>query len=396
MTARTTPGPANRDARAALERSLVQLLLREPFYAAVASHMYRKISEDVDTLAVAAQGGRLGLLVNPSYFLSAGGKLERLALVKHELLHVVLGHVTRVAQLPDPRLGNVAADLVVNSLLAPLPAPPGAITTDCFPDLDLPADGSLEEYYGLLAVCLQDHGKGAPRSAVALQRLLAAGRQGHDAWTPGDAARHELLVSRILREAARAASDGYALLPGAVQAALAHAEAARPGTVDWRSVLRLFAGRRTTIRTSRRRRSKRFGTFPGTRVQAARHHIAVAIDTSGSVTDEQLTAFFLEVHSLFTLQKTAVTVLLCDAAVHAAFKYTGVPPQGVVGRGGTAFDPVFAWLGARRDVDALVYLTDGFAPAPTHRAGVPCLWVLTPDGQGDHLKTRGRVIRMRT
>jgi predicted metal-dependent peptidase len=61
----------------------------------------------------------------------------------------------------------------------------------------------------------------------------------------------------------------------------------------------------------------------------------------------------------------------------------------VKGGGGTSFDPALA-LANEWMPDALVYFTDGFAPAPTVRPRVPVLWMLTPRGLPlDHESVRG-------
>jgi predicted metal-dependent peptidase len=117
----------------------------------------------------------------------------------------------------------------------------------------------------------------------------------------------------------------------------------------------------------------------------------VAIDTSGSIADDDLSGFFAEVHGLWR-QGAEVTVIECDAAVQRAWTYRGKLPTGVAGRGGTSFDPVFEWLRRQRAFDGCIYLTDAVAPAPVVRPPCRLLWVVTPGGRpGPHLRF-GRTI----
>ena len=143
-----------------------------------------------------------------------------------------------------------------------------------------------------------------------------------------------------------------------------------------------------------RRQSKRYGTYPGIRVSRFQR-LAVAVDTSGSISDHDLSDFFSEIHGIWR-QGAEITVVECDAAVQRTYPYTGILPKRVAGRGGTAFDPVFEWLNSNRmrRYDGCIYLTDGYARAPSIKPNCKMLWVVTSDGQvGEHLK-HGRVIQL--
>ena len=61
------------------------------------------------------------------------------------------------------------------------------------------------------------------------------------------------------------------------------------------------------------------------------------------------------------------------------------------------YDPAFEFINKNRrmNFDACIYLTDGYAPAPTIRPRCNLLYVITPGGQtGGHLKW-GRFIKMK-
>jgi predicted metal-dependent peptidase len=84
-----------------------------------------------------------------------------------------------------------------------------------------------------------------------------------------------------------------------------------------------------------------------------------------------------------------VEVVSCDAAVHGSFVYAGRAPAKLGGGGGTAFEPVFTWMREQRGrrFDAVIYLTDGYGPAPDTRPPCKLLWVVTDAaGMGEHLR----------
>ncbi len=420
------PAAAKSSANVADEvsRGIVALLLKEPFYGHLLSGVVRRIDDKVPTAAVSLTPSGLHLIVNPEFFMKELKKDERVAVIKHEALHLLFRHLYRpLIQHGDPKLFNIAADLVVNQHIAPWPLPEMAVTLRNFPDMDLAANQTLEWYYEKFKALKQamDAGKdtGAPQSEEALERALGEPQQGdHSFWFAGggegfgeegpkgqagpqltEGLRQALeadLERHLLRARDRAASKGWGLLPAEIRTELEALAQRRKPQIDWKRTLRLFAssGYRTEVVPTQRRMSKRFGTFPGIRIRR-KQRLAVVIDTSGSISEEVLEVFFREIHGIWR-NDAEVMVVECDAAVQRSYPYKGQTPKAVEGGGGTRFDPALAWVRDPRNgpFDACIYLTDGYAGAPEVRTRCPLLWVITADGHtGDHLKF-GRVVQL--
>ena len=115
--------------------------MREPFYGHIAGQLKRCVTDRVSTAAVTFDSsGDIELLVNPSFFIDELNVDERVAVIMHELLHVVLQHLSRLDwKKHNPQLLNLAADIVVNQYVKPWPLPEGAVTLATFPELNLPA-----------------------------------------------------------------------------------------------------------------------------------------------------------------------------------------------------------------------------------------------------------------
>ena len=78
-------------------KSISQLQMREPFYGHIAGQLKRCVTDRVSTAAVTFDSsGDIELLVNPSFFIDQLNVDERVAVIKHELLHVVLKHLSRL------------------------------------------------------------------------------------------------------------------------------------------------------------------------------------------------------------------------------------------------------------------------------------------------------------
>ena len=122
--------------------------------------------------------------------------------------------------------------------------------------------------------------------------------------------------------------------------------------------------------------------------------IALAIDTSGS-TYNILPNFFAEMESLMkSFDAYEITRIDCDASVekvvvydHDSSPFLKNESKGIDwnGGGGTSFVPPFEYVKEKNlDIDALVYLTDGWSDdVPQHAPQYPVLWVLPKDGSKD-------------
>jgi len=120
------------------------------------------------------------------------------------------------------------------------------------------------------------------------------------------------------------------------------------------------------------------------------------VDTSGSVSAEDLDRFFREIDHIWRTG-AELTVLECDYALRRRYRYTGSAPTQVHGRGGTRFDPVLEAAAGERP-DGVIYFTDGLAAAPQAACPVPVLWMISPGGIGPEdgrwRMLPGKVLRM--
>lgn len=420
------------DVRDELSGCIIELLLKEPFFGHLLGGVVRSVTADTPTASVAVTSTGIQLRVNPTWFIKGvTRRKERVAVVKHECLHLLFKHLFRFSdgKRRDMRLYNIAADIVVNQFVgSPWKLPDGAVTLALFPDLGLEADQTAEWYYDKLSglrdemeKCGWDGGQGefpdvsAPDSAGCLSGLVdASWHSDHSGWSQGsglgeglEGALENDLDRMIVNAKDRSGPRSWGSVPGRIKALVQAILDRRKPQVDWRRAMRIFASssRRTKVVGTQKRESRRYADstalpmavgpiVPGIRVRQF-SRLAVAIDTSGSVADEELALFFAEIHGMYR-SGAEVVVIECDADVQRVYPYRGKLPETVAGRGGTAFEPVFHYLRSNRDqrFDGCIYLTDGGASEPDIKPPCPLLWVVTKDGWvGDHLRY-GRVIQL--
>lgn len=404
-----------------ISRSVVQLLQKEPYFGHLLGSVSREISKTIPTAAVGLRGTRPVLMINEDFFMNKLKKSpERVAVIKHEALHLLFKHLLRIDLKKHDRLRhNLAADLVVNQFVkSPWKLPEGAILLESFPDLNLLPDQTLEWYYDRLKKCEESEdggdcggsgpGGSAPKSKESIDKMRSSMSHWHsdhsqwgkydDGHGDGFSGAAETEIDRIVSQAKdRAGPKAWGSLPGAIRDLITAILERRQPKVDWRRALKIFgaSASRTKIKGTINRVSKRFGTNPGIKIKRFQH-MAVVIDTSGSISDHDLSAFFGEIHGLWK-NGAQVTVIECDAAVHNTWEYRGNLPAGVGGRGGTCFDPAFQWMRDYRGsapFDGCIFLTDGCAPKPTVKPPCKLIWCVLPGGMvGEHL-TWGRVIEL--
>ncbi|MEM4530669.1 MAG: VWA-like domain-containing protein [Thermofilaceae archaeon] len=118
--------------------------------------------------------------------------------------------------------------------------------------------------------------------------------------------------------------------------------------------------------------------------------IAVALDTSGSISDREAKEMLgILKTTLFGLKDliSEVRYLECDAEVHKDVickSLSDLPWDhfSIVGRGGTDFRPVFDKLESERyRPDVLIYFTDGMGTYPDKPPRYPVVWVIPREGR---------------
>ena len=392
-----------------ISRCVNQLLLREPFYSHILSGTVRSITDQIPTAAVGIRDGCILLMINEDFFLNElKSKTQRIAVLKHETLHLVFKHLFRNLIKKDPELMNIAADIVVNQYIGEWELPESAITLDTFPDMELEAEQTMEYYYERLSELKakmnggKKRGKSKyPESQKAFEGLYGNERHSdHSAWVDESAlgsqsGLKEILENQLINAASRTPEKAYGTLPGEIKRAIDTILESRKPKVDWKRQLRLFASShgKTYVSHTMKRISKRYGTRPGIRIKRL-NRVVVVIDTSGSIDNNTLMMFMAEIEGI---RRTGaeITVIESDCELQNVYSYRRGKEILMKGGGGTNFDPAFEYInsGKSGSFDACIYLTDGYAPEPVIKPRTSVLWVLTPDGNNDeHLKWGRRLV----
>ena len=131
--------------------------------------------------------------------------------------------------------------------------------------------------------------------------------------------------------------------------------------------------------------------FPSMRSSQA--ELVVAVDTSGSINEDELNEFISEIDAIKGQIRARITLIACDSKLADDCPWTYEPweeftlPESIHGGGGTNFVPVFDWANTQdRAPDLLIYFTDAEGSFPEITPNYPVLWLVkgklpTPWGQ---------------
>lgn len=351
------------------------LMLKEPFYGIFLTMLNKVWKDTVPTAGVGKNGINFQLYINEEFW-SKLSDLHRQGLLKHELLHIAFFHITDFDHLVDKRLANVAMDIEINQYIDKDMLPEGACTLESINknfNLNLEKKKGTNYYYEELKK-VKDQ---------AMEDLKEQIKNGHITWEEFDdmdEATQKLArsqVEHVIKEVAEQVQKSCGTIPGEFSELLKRINSKEPPKFDWRGYLRRFTGGSQMVYTKklRRKANKRFEENPGLKIKQKKH-ILVAIDTSGSVNNQELHEFM---HEIDHISKTGseVTVLQCDTAIRSIKSYRHGQDIEIHGRGGTSFEPVIDYYNVNHSkYTCLVYLTDGEASAP-QRARGRMLWVLS-------------------
>ncbi|MFC6590792.1 VWA-like domain-containing protein [Deinococcus lacus] len=306
------------------------------------------------------------------------------ALLLHQVLHAALSHPERRGPREKERW-NRAADLVVNGMVAAagLPLPPTAAREPRLETL------SAEEIYAALDGT-EGEADGDLLDAAPSDAPAERGQESAGTGTPSPTRqRWQQALAQAQTLAAMSGEPGRAALGD-------HRDLARlrPAQLDWRSQLWRYLARTPVDFGGFDRRFVGRGLYLEALDEDALEAV-VAVDTSGSVDDQQVQALVSEVQGILgAYPHVKATLYYADTEVYGPYPLRpGDPVPEPRGGGGTDFRPFFA-LPETETADLLIYLSDGYGDFPALAPRPPVLWVVPPGGLDSQQFPFGDVLRL--
>jgi predicted metal-dependent peptidase len=367
-----------------LSRTSKDLMLKEPYYGFFLIALNKIWTDKVPTAGVSKDGINYRLYIGETFWNSLSEDHRR-GLLKHELLHIAFGHLTTFFKFSDKKLANVAMDMEINQYIDPEDLPEGGINIDNYADLNLDKKAGCRYYYDKLKQFQDQKERNGTCGCGEMDKLLDDIESGnipdHSTWEEFEnmsEAEQKLLnkqVQRILQDAEQKTKSCGGHVPSEIQDRIVLDELLPP-KFNWKNYIRRFTGVSTKIYTKKTRRKDnvKFPDNPALKIKM-RQKMLLGIDTSGSVSNEELKEFMNEIYHLYKAG-VDIHILQCDTVIRSSKAYDGKFELEIAGRGGTSFDPVLEFYAQHKEYTSLVYFTDGEC-STSLKPTKPVLWVIS-------------------
>ena len=373
------------DKAQSLSKISKELMLKEPYYGFFLIMLNKVWRKDLPTAGVSKHNINYQLAINEEFWNGLSDD-HKMGLLKHELLHIAFGHLVSFSSFSNKKLANVAMDMEINQYIEASWLPEGGINIDDYTDIQLDRKAGCRYYYDQLLRLQDEKDKNGSTGDQAMDNLLDNIASGdipdHSTWeefedmSEAEKKLIEKQVQKILQDAKEQTVKKRGNVPGEIEGLIVLDEVTK-AKFDWKGYLRRFTGTSTKIFTKkiRRKENHRYEDNPGLKIKM-RQHMLLAIDTSGSVSNDELAEFMNEIHHIHKAG-VDITIVQCDTSIRSIEPYKGKNDLKVHGRGGTEFDPVLDYYNANiGKYTSLVYFTDGecyTSVKPKNRV----LWVLS-------------------
>ena len=375
------PNAADPEFKIAKARS--DLITTQPFFGTLALRLRLKETDDPRCSVMGTDGKYL-------YYnrkaIRAMPQQQVMGVVAHEVMHCALQHMFR-RRARNPEKWNRACDYVINSVLLKerFSLPEGRLFNAKYSDM------SSEEVYEKLPNKPPPNGGGSGTGGWDFGSSFDPSVPDADGNQASQSEIEQRSVDwNLATQQAALVAKNAGKLPGDLDRMVA--DTLKP-QVPWREQLWGYLNKTRPGRISWNRPNRRLlniATMDGrlipmslpSRTVEPTGEIVIAVDTSGSVSEEELMHFSAEISEIHrTIQPEKTTILYIDSTIADPVEEFGPLDDCQLshrGGGGTAFEPAFQWLReSNSEPDAFLYLTDGYAHFPEEYTECPCIWVIT-------------------
>lgn len=366
---------------------------KENFYGYFLLQMSREIRYDIATpTAVNFKLSKYIIYFNPYIFLNLTEQQMK-STIKHEIHHILSFHLNRGRKLKKKYSTlaiNMAMDIVVNQHIDYLPT--YATTLEQINikySLKMQPYMTMEYYTDEIQLALsllqeKDESEEDDSKEDNVEKEYVAKRT-HDLWEESTDVDEETLKN-FTEKLARLSDKGSN--PAYLQEML-KGLAGTKSEIPWNIYLKRIMGtlesdKKRTVSRRSRRQPNRLDLRGELRGHTAR--ITLAIDISGSISDEEFNGAVREVFNIIKTYKHEITLIECDCEIRQVYKIKSINNirKRSSSGGGTKFTPVFNYVN-NTNTNILIYFTDGKGEENLRVTprGYKTLWVIS--GRGDKL-----------
>ncbi len=355
------------------ESALIELSKESPFYNFLLMFMEKYPSKRVNNISLKiSPSGKIMLFYNPEKLKNRNIKYI-VALIKHECLHVINGHILlKREKVENKFLFDLCLDAAINQYIRELDVfsrPLDQLLSEgCGVDNDtmfVTCPGNMinktgEEYYEWALEYLKND------KTVDLQIIEENINRSDDHDDFGKYELPEEFVNDLIKQVA---SETYETAKRDIPEGLEHHIQMfidKP-VLDWKTQLRRFFGSSIHIGKYRTplRPNRRYDDQPGWQSEYAAK-VVVIIDTSGSIIEEEFSSFFNEIDVISRISNSDIWLIQADETVQSVTKYSKGSWKEIklIGTGNTDLQPAVEYAQKKLRPEGIVLFTDGYTDLP--------------------------------
>ena len=348
-----------------LLKAKVELMTRSAFISTIALSLRHVITDKTKTADVS----KTTIRYNPE-FLKSQTVTQFAGLIAHECWHVAFQHLARKGNR-DPIIWNCAGDYVINHMLtkAGFEIPTGGLLDQKYGD-----GWSTDSVYDDLIKEKKDFDTGS----------LMLDLHEEDGNREDGLARDSAVTDIIVRARTQAQMSGGNAVGDIPDEILRIIDELLNPKLPWQVILNRFLDQRVREEYSWARKNRRYSgnTYMPSLHSYGLGHLTFAIDTSGSIDDEELQEMLSEIKGVQqTFNPESMTIIDCDSVIHQVHEIdqtTDILALEFAGGGGTSFIPVLDYV-EKHPTQALIYFTDLWGEEELDPVNYPVLWICNSD-----------------
>lgn len=374
---------------------------KDNFYGYFLFQMNREIRFDLkNATGINFKGAKYVIYFNPLIFLQLNLK-QMESSIKHEIHHILALHLLRAKEVKSKYSTlaiNLAMDIVVNQHLDNLPSYSTTLkSVNLKYSLELEPYNTFEYYASAIQNklnLLDENNEGEEDDSRSNEdeekEMDFDPEKTHDLWDEVNEI-DEKTLKEFTEKFVNASEKGT--IPIYLDSMIKNLKN-RGSELPWNLYLKRLMGiiesnKKKTITRRNRRQPNRLDLRGELRNHKA--EVAVAIDVSGSISDEEFKQAIKEVLNIVKNYNHEITIIECDNEIRRTYKAKSIKDvkERVASGGGTRFTPVIKYANSKK-INLLIYFTDGKGEdhLKIRPVGYKILWVISGRGENLSLKEK--------
>ena len=381
-------------------RAKVHLQTENPFFAYLVMNLKVKEVEEIDSIGVSNNGD----LVYNKKWVDNLSDSELKGVLSHEVLHLVFEHFAR-GENKNHQIYNIATDLVINNILinSNIKLPRGLTPYNnsyTFKNPPFTIENldkkSADEVY-------EEIKKHLPKEKE-LKKLNQSRFDKHTFGKSGQ--KTDLKEQRKLKKKwnkVLSEASVYAKQKGKLPQGMERiVELMLNDKVSWKSILYKYITRELPFDYTYNRPSKRSVATGIYLPSVLRENIEVviSIDTSGSISQKELSEFLVEIVNISkSFNNISMKLIVCDSEIKDVFEIRNGSIDTILnlkihGGGGTSHIPIYDYVAEHlSNTKFIINFTDGYTRFPSEES-IKTIWVITKGGCDEERLPFGEVIKL--